>query len=105
MLKERALNLNSKKSVCLIIGTTKQKKEITNNLKQKPLMCGEIEIKEAGVEKWLGQYMSAGGLADSVMETIKAKEGKVRGACLEVATIVEDWRSQAIGGIEAAFIP
>ena len=104
MLKQRALKLNSRKSVCLVMGTTKQKMEITKQLKQKPLMCGEVEIKEARVEKWLGQYMSAGGLADSVSETIKAKEGKVRGACMEVATIVEDWRSQAIGGIEAAFI-
>ena len=67
-------------------------------------MCGDVEIKETKVDKWLGQCLSSGGLADSVMETIKAKEGKVRGACLEVASIVEDWRAKAVGGIEAAFI-
>ena len=50
----------------------------------------------ANVEKWLGQYMSAGGLADSVLETIKAKEAKLRGACLEVASVVEDWRAQVV---------
>ena len=28
----------------------------------------------------------------------------MRVACLEVASIIEDWRSQAVGGIEAAFV-
>ena len=99
MIKERVLKLNEKKSVCLIIGTTKQKQQITKQLKEKPLMCGDVQIKEANVDKWLGQQMSAAGLADSVMETIKAKEGKVRGACLEVAAITEDWRAQATGAL------
>ena len=104
LIKERALRLNSKKTVCLVIGTPNQKKEISKQLKTNPLMCGELEVKEAKVDKWLGQYISGGGLADSVIETIKAKEGKVRGACLEVAMIVEDWRSGAVGGIETAFV-
>ena len=103
LVKERALNLNRKKSICLVIGTTLQKKEISKQLKENPLMCGNVEIKETGVDKWLGQHVSGGGLADSVMETIKAKEGKVRAACMEVASITEDWRARAVGGIETAF--
>ena len=104
LLKERALSLNGKKSVCLVLGSRKQKKQITEELETNPILCGEVEIKEKNTEKWLGQYLSAEGLAASVMETIKAREGKVKGACLEVATILEDWRAQSVGGIEAAFI-
>jgi hypothetical protein len=104
MVKQRALGLNSKKSVCIVIGSKKQRKEITSQLKENPLMCGKVETKETESDKWLGQYLSAGGLGDSVMKTIAAKEGKIRGACLEIANIVEDWRAQAVGGIDSALI-
>ena len=97
MLKNRALNLNSKKSVCMMIGTNKQKKQFTKEIHEKPLMCGNVETKETNVDKWLGQLISSKGLADSVLKTIESREGKVKGACLEIATIVEDWRSQVVG--------
>jgi hypothetical protein len=104
MVKERALGLNSKKSVCIILGSKKQKKEISEELKENPLMCGKIETKETDSDKWLGQYLSAGGLADSVVKTIDAKESKTRGACLEIANILEDWRARAVGGIDSALL-
>ena len=50
-------------------------------------------MKEVESEKWLGDLISSGGLGASVLATIKAREGKVKGACLEVAAIVEDWRA------------
>ena len=40
-------------------------------------------MKTAEKEKWLGQQIAAGGLADSVAETVNAKEGKIKAACLE----------------------
>ena len=52
--------------------------------------------------KWLGQILSSGGLAKSVEETVAAREGKIRGACLEIAQVVNDWRSRAVGGLESA---
>ena len=39
-------------------------------------MCGKFEMKQAEKVKWLGQQISAGGLAESVAETVAAKEGK-----------------------------
>jgi hypothetical protein len=104
MVKQRALRLNNKKSVCIIIGSKKQKEEFTKEINENPLMCGEFETKEAQSDKWLGQYLSAGGLGDSVIKTIEAKEGKIRGACLEIAAIVEDWRARAVGGIDSALL-
>ena len=67
-------------------------------------MCGKFEMKQAEKEKWLGQQISAGGLAESVAETVAAKEGKIKAACIEVANIVNDWRTEIVGGLETAMI-
>ena len=64
-------------------------------------MCGKFEMKQAEKEKWLGQQISAGGLAESVAETVAAKEGKIKAACIEVANIVNDWRTEIVGGLDA----
>ena len=58
-------------------------------------------MKQAEKEKWLGQQISAGGLAESVAETVAAKEGKIKAACIEVANIVNDWRTEIVGGLDA----
>ena len=67
ILKQRALKLNSKKSVCLMIGSKKQKEQFSKELKEKPLMCGQVETRETDVDKWLGQKIS------SVLLIIKVK--------------------------------
>ena len=48
--------------------------------------------------------MSAKGLTDSVAFTISDREGKIRGACLEIAIIVNDWRAKVAGGFETAIM-
>ena len=67
-------------------------------------MCGKSEMKQAEKKKWLGQQISARGLAESVAETVAAKEGKIKEACIEVANIVNDWRTEIVGGLETAMI-
>ena len=86
----------------MIIGSKKQQKETRIELSINPLWCGDFEMKEKKVYKWLGQYISCEGLADSVAETVKMRDGKVRGACLEIAQIVNDWRSHLAGGMRTA---
>ena len=54
-------------------------------------------------DKWLGQQLASGGLAESLAATVAAREGKFRSAGLEIATIVNDWRSQAAGGKLAVY--
>ena len=61
-------------------------------------------MKTADQEKWLGQQIAAGGLADSVAATVDAKEGKIKAACLEIANIVNDWRAETVGGLETAIL-
>ena len=60
--------------------------------------------REKSQDNWLGQILSSAGLADSVLQTVIAREGKIRGACLEIALIVNDWRAQIIGGMETALM-
>ena len=75
-----------------------------NILKAKPLMCGNFETKLKTKFKWLGQILSEGGLSESVAETVAAREGKIRGACLEICVIVNDWRANIEGGMETAIL-
>ena len=67
-------------------------------------MCAKFETKEKQVEKWLGQFLSSLGLTDSVAKTVAARVGKIKGACFEIATIVNDWRAEAVGGMETAIL-
>ena len=101
---EKNLRLNEDKCVVITIGTKKQREETNIQLKTNPTMCGKFEMKQAEKEKWLGQQISAGGLAESVAETVAAKEGKIKAACIEVANIVNDWRTEIVGGLETAMI-
>ena len=104
IMKERGLELNKDKSVCIVMGTKKQRLAAKEELRKKPLMCGDFETKEKENDKWLGQYLSGKSLADSVQTTVTAREGKIRGACLEIAHIVNDWRAEVVGGMETALM-
>ena len=79
LVKERQLTLNREKSVVVTMGTRGQKELISKEIQGSPLLCGEVSTKEVEVWKWLGQHLSGGGLADSVAQTVAAREGKVRG--------------------------
>ena len=73
-------------------------------MQKNPLLCGKFETKEKDKDKWLGQTISSSGLTDCVAQTVSAKEGKIRGACLEIALIINDWRAQDIGGMKTALL-
>ena len=64
----------------------------------------DFETKEKMEDKWLGQIISSAGLAASVARIVVTKEGKIKGACLEIAIIVNDWRAQTVGGLETALM-
>ena len=70
----------------------KQKEELRAEFDSNPLKCGKVQMKPKETEKWLGQQISSGGLADSVAATVAAREPKIKGACLEIANIVNPYR-------------
>ena len=104
VVRQLNLTLNREKTVCICIGSIKQRARVKGDLEGNPLMCGNFETELKQKFKWLGQILSSKGLADSVSETILAREGKIRGACLEIAKIVNDWRARVCGGMATALI-
>ena len=84
--------------------SNKQKDIVRRELEVNPLMCGGFETKLKEQFKWLGQILSSGGLSESVAATVQDREGKIRGACLEIGQIINDWRSQAVGGMDTALL-
>ena len=102
LTKQLCLELNRDKSVYILQGSKKQKEEIRLQILKEPLMCGQFHMKEEKVSKWLGQYLLSEGLAISVAETVKHRDSKIRGASLEIAQIVNDWRSHLAGGMMTA---
>jgi hypothetical protein len=103
-LKSRGLTLNKEKSATIFMGSKPQRRRIQEILENNPIMCGEVEMKVKSVDKWLGQQLSCHGLADSVRKTIEARIPKIKGACLEIVKIVNDWRSRVVGGMETAIL-
>ena len=84
--------------MCLVWSSTLQKNKVKKELDEKPLKCGDVIIKVAESDKWLGDYLHTGGLAESVLETIRQREGKGNGAAVEIVNIVDDWRASIVGG-------
>ena len=104
VVKRLNLRLNQDKTTCLIMGSRKQMLDLSTVLDSDPLYCGNFQTDRKPTLKWLGQTLSSGGLSESVAATVTAREGKIRGACLEISQIVNDWRSKAAGGMETALL-
>ena len=104
VMKKHALKLNKDKSVLIVMGSKNQKKDIIEELEKNPIMCGEVRMNIKDADKWLGQQLSTGGLADSVAATVEKREAKIKGAALEIANIVNDWRAEASGGMHTALL-
>ena len=62
--------------------------------KNKAIDVWRLSDKKKTIDyKWLGQIIFSLGLAASVSRTVASKETKIKGACLEIAVIVNDWRA------------
>ena len=103
VVKRLNLRLNQDKTVYLIMGSKKQLLDMSTELDSDPLYCGDFQTDKKTTLKWLGQTLSSGGLSESVAATVEAREGKIRGACLEISQIVNDWRAKAAGGKQLYF--
>ena len=69
-------------------------------------------MKEVENEKYLGDYISTSGSADSILTTVTKRHVKSANAIYEIKAVIEDCRADVVGGIttgleiwEAAVIP
>ena len=97
VMKTMQTRLNKTKSGYNMMGPRRLVEEARWRLTLSPALCGDFVMREVGQEKWLGD-MFAGGLKESVMATIRSREGKVRRAAYEILNIVHDYRAQRVGG-------
>ena len=112
MMETKLLDFNIEKSCYIVIGPAKEKEKLSKQLQVNPLMLSRLPMKGVMKEKYLGDQISAGGLTDSILDTIAGRKGKMMSSILEVKTIMEDCRINTVGGIssgltmwEAAIIP
>ena len=58
-------------------------------------------MKHEDNAKYLGDWLSYHGLADSVHLTVKKRKGLVSQAIFEIRSVVDDFRSGVCGGLTA----
>ena len=108
----KLLDYNYEKSGFLIVGDKKAKKKIIDALEKSPLMFCEKKMKQENAIKYLGDWLSADGLADSVKVTVNKRFGLAQRAIADIRAIIDDYRNCIVGGLatglsiwEAAVLP
>ena len=65
MMKQKGLQCHPSKTVCIIIGTTKYRKEANKEIKDDPVMFGEFKMNFVESEIYFGDVIYSQGLEDS----------------------------------------
>ena len=69
---------------------------------EEPITPGKNKLEEKKKEKYLGDVLSSSGLATSVGASVQERAEKRKGSIYGLRALVEDFRMQAIGGVESA---
>ena len=102
MLRNKGLEAHPDKTCYIVCGTKKYKQKVAQDLERNSLMFGEFQVKEKKSDKYLGQVLHGGGLDQSAEATVQERMGRVKGATMEIKSIIEEFQMQAIGGVMAA---
>ena len=108
----KLLDYNHDKSGFIVVGEKKAKQKLIQELDESPLMFCKKPMKQEKITKYLGDWISTDGLADSVKVTVSKRFGLVHRAIADIRVIVDDCRNCIIGGLatglhiwEAAVLP
>ena len=66
-------------------------------------MFGDFAVKENESDKYLGQILHSSGLEESALATVQERAGRVKGATLEIKSIIEEFQMQTMAGMMAAW--
>ena len=102
LMMEKQLEVHPTKSGYLLFGSEQFKATCRLEIQESPVMLGKVHMKEKISEKYLGDILHSMGLKASVEATIKHREAKTKGAIYELRALVEDYRMQAVGGMQSA---
>ena len=104
MTSEKGLKAHEKKTTYVIVGTKKYREKMENEAAANPVKFGNFVCKPSASEIYLGEVIHSQGLEAGVEATINNRLGKVRRAMFKAKALMEDFRLQAISGMEGAWI-
>ena len=74
-----------------------------DDLEGRPLTLSGKAMPQQNAAKYLDDYLSASGLSDSVKVTVMKRKPQVTRAIYEIRAVIDDCRSQIVGGLTAGF--
>ena len=104
MTAEMGLKAHQKKTTYVIIGTKKYREKMEKEAEADPIYFGKFICQPSVSEIYLGEDIHSEGLETGTEATINHRLGKVRGAMYKAKALIEDFRLQAITGMEGAWI-
>ena len=99
VMETKLLDFNLDKSCYIIMGSKKRKEEMEIELKENPLILCAYPMKKVKIKKYLWDIISTAGLSERVQATIEKRKGQVVSSIIETKAVVEDCRSNVVGGI------
>ena len=83
-------------------GAEKYKGRMKKEVEKSPIIFNKFSLQTKIQDKYLGQIFES-DLRTSALATVKYRQGKIKGAAIEVKSIIEDFHMQAMGGLMAAW--
>ena len=102
MLKDKGLDAHPDKTCFLVCGSKTFKEKAQKELEGNPLMFDKFPVKQKVSDKYLGQVLYSRGVEASAEATVLARSGRIKGATMEIKSIVEEYEMQVMGGLMAA---
>ena len=99
----KTLEFHLDKSCVVILGSKKAKEKMEEEFRSKPLTLYNQPIKVVEQESYLGDELGS-SVADSIGLTIKKRLGIAKKAIFEIKQVVEDCRSEVVGGIRTGLM-
>ena len=102
MLKEKGLHAHPDKSGLLMLGSKEFQENTKKSMKETSIYLDNFCLQTKLSDKYLGQIFQS-DLSTSALATVKDRQGKLKGAAIEIKSIIEDYQMQAMGGLVAAW--
>ena len=95
------LQAHEDKSGAIILGYHESNRKFEHELKINQIQFNGFPMKRKSECKYFGQILKD-NLSLSAFATVKSRESKIKGATMEIKSIIEDFRMQNYAGLEAA---
>ena len=103
MLKDKGLEAHPDKTGFIVCGSKAFKQTALQDLDRNQLMFGDFQVHQKESDKYLGQMLHGGGLDRSAEATVLERTGRIKGATLEIKSIIEEFQMQVMGGMMSAW--